>query len=88
MNPQDLDLTYTVATVTHDAQITLLNDAIDGMAVINFIQMRPMVDGRPQADVVASVSFPNLVAYENFLKEMQSNLERHKKRQKQDKWIR
>jgi hypothetical protein len=55
------------------------------MAVINFIQMRPMVDGRPQADVVASVSFPNLVAYENFLKEMQSNLERHKKRQKQDK---
>ncbi len=82
MFPKDIKLHYTVPTVSQDAQITVLNDAIDGMAVINFLQMRPPEDGQPQADVVASISFPNLVAFEKFVSDMQANLKRHKQRHK------
>lgn len=82
MFPQDMNLNYKVPTVSHDGQVTVLNNAIDGMAVINFVQFRPPQDGVAQGDVVASVSFPNLVAFEKYVKDMQDNLKQHKERQK------
>lgn len=83
MFPPDMELSYQVPTVSHDGQVTVLNNAIDGMAIINFLQMRPPKDGMPQADVVASVSFPNLVAFEKFVNDMQQNLKQHKDRRKE-----
>lgn len=81
MFPDDMELNYKVPTVSQDGQVTVLNNAIDGMAIIHFLQFRPPHDGKPQADVVASVSFPNLVAFEKFVNDMQQNLKQHKQRQ-------
>ncbi len=85
MKPSDydnLELKFKVPTVMHDAQVTLINNAIDGISVINFIQNRPPKDGKPQADVVASVSFPNIVAFKKFVTDMQANLKKHEQRNK------
>jgi hypothetical protein len=80
--PSNLELNFTVPTVSQDGQATVLNNSIDGIAVINFFQFRPPKNDLPQADVVASVSFPNMVSFKKFVNDMQANLTQHEQHKK------
>jgi hypothetical protein len=81
--PQELDLNFLVPNVFADGQVySLPNDNTKAPATISFIQMRPPKSGKPHADVVASVSFPNIDAMKKFVTDVQKQIDQHEKRER------
>jgi hypothetical protein len=81
--PQELDLNFLVPNVVTDGQLyAFSSDNNRAPATISFLQMRPSRDDKSRADVVASISFPNLDAMKQFVKDAQNRIEQHEKREK------
>jgi hypothetical protein len=81
--PQNLDINFLVPNICPDGQMySMPNDNPNAPATISFFQMRPSSDGKPHADVVASVSFANVEAMKKFVIDVQQQITQHEKREK------
>jgi hypothetical protein len=80
--PQDLDISFLVPSIVPNGQIYTLPDDPGATASISFFQLRPPTNGRPHADIVASVLFPNLEFLKQFAADLQMQIEQHEKREK------
>lgn len=84
IQPQELDINFLVPNVFADGQLYSIpnDDNPNGPATISFFQMRPPDGGKLHADVVASISFPNVAALKLFAADLERNITEHEKREK------